>query len=71
MFFKMRALKNFVIFTGKTPVLESLFNKVAGLKAYNFIKKELEHRCFPIIFKNTFFCRTPPMDTFFLALLLL
>ena len=23
----------------KTPVLESLFNKVAGLKACNFIKK--------------------------------
>ena len=26
----------------KTPVLESLFNKVAGLKAYNFIKKRLQ-----------------------------
>ena len=24
----------------KTPVLESLFNKVAGLKAYNFIKRD-------------------------------
>ena len=32
----------------KTPVLESLFNKVAGLKAYNLIKKRLRHRCFPV-----------------------
>ena len=31
MFFKIGVLKNFPIFTGNT-VLESLFNKVAGLK---------------------------------------
>ena len=31
----------------KTPVLKSLFNKVAGLKACNFIKKRLQRRCFP------------------------
>ena len=31
----------------KTPVLESLFNKVAGLKACNFIKKRFQHRRFP------------------------
>ena len=31
MFFKADVLKNFAIFTGKIPVLESLFNKVAGL----------------------------------------
>ena len=30
----------------KTPVLESLFNKAAGLKA--FIKKRLQRRCFPV-----------------------
>ena len=29
-------------------MLEPLFNKVAGLKAYNFIKKRLQHRCFPV-----------------------
>ena len=29
-------------------MFESLFNKVAGLKAYNFIKKRLQHRCFPV-----------------------
>ena len=31
----------------KTPVLESLFNKLAGQKACNFIKKRFQHRCFP------------------------
>ena len=29
-------------------MLESLFNKVAGLKACNFIKKRFQHRCFPV-----------------------
>ena len=29
-------------------MLESLFNKVVDLKAWNFIKKRLEHRCFPV-----------------------
>ena len=32
----------------KTPVLESLFNKVAGLQACNFIEKRLQQRCFPV-----------------------
>ena len=32
----------------KTPVLESLFNKVAGLKAYIFIQKRHQHSCFPV-----------------------
>ena len=32
----------------KTPVLEYLFHKVAGLKTCNFIKKRLLHRCFPV-----------------------
>ena len=27
-------------------VLKSLFNKVAGLQAWNFIKKRLQHSCF-------------------------
>ena len=30
--------------TTMIPVLESLFNKVAGLKACNFIEKRLQHR---------------------------
>ena len=29
-------------------MLESLFNEVADVKACNFIKKTLQHRCFPV-----------------------
>ena len=32
----------------KAPVSESLFNKVVGLQACNFIKKRLQHRFFPV-----------------------
>ena len=32
----------------KATVLDSLFNKVAGLKACNFMKKRLRHRCFAV-----------------------
>ena len=46
-FFKIGVLKNFAIFTGKHLCL-CLFNKVAGLKSCNFIKKRLQHRCFPV-----------------------
>ena len=31
-------------------MLESIFKKAAGLKACNFIKKRLQHRCFPVNF---------------------
>ena len=31
-------------------MLESLFNKAAGLLPYNFIKKRLQHRCFSVKF---------------------
>ena len=34
----------------KTLVLKSLLNKVAGRKTCNFIKKRLQHRCFPVNF---------------------
>ena len=37
---QISVLKNFANFTGK-PMLESLFNKVAGLQSCNFIKKRL------------------------------
>ena len=36
----------------KTPVSESLFNNVAGFKACKFIKKRLQHRCFPVNIAN-------------------
>ena len=39
------------------PVLESVFNKVAGLRACNFITKKLQQRCFPVKFAK--FVRTP------------
>ena len=29
-------------------MLESLFNKVAGIQTCNFIKKKLQHMCFPV-----------------------
>ena len=32
----------------KTSVVESLFSKVATLKACNFFKMRLQHRCFPV-----------------------
>ena len=40
MFFKIAVLKNFAITVKKTPVLQCLFNKVAGLQACIFIKKD-------------------------------
>ena len=30
----------------KTPLLESLFDRDANLRACNFIKKRLQHRCY-------------------------
>ena len=49
----MDFLKNFTIIT---LVLESLFNKVVGLKACNFTKKSIQHKCFPVNIAN--FLRT-------------
>ena len=46
MFFKIAILKDFAIFTGKWR--STSFIKVAGLKACNFIKKRLQHKCFPV-----------------------
>ena len=41
----------------KTPVLQSLFNKVATLQTCNFTKKRLQHRCF--LMNIATFLRTP------------
>ena len=41
----------------KAPVLGSLFNNAAGLQAWDFIKKILQHWCFPTKFAK--FLRTP------------
>ena len=50
----------------KAPVLESLFNKVAGLNAWRpatLLKRESNTGCFPVsianFFKKNFFYRTP------------
>ena len=40
-----RCSEKFRKFHRKTTVLESLFNKVAGLKACNFIEKRAQYRC--------------------------
>ena len=56
-FCRRRSSLKFRKFHWKTSVLESIFNKVAGLKACNFIKKRLQHTCFPI--KYAKFLRTP------------
>ena len=50
-------------------MLEAFFNKVAGLKACNFIKRRLQHRCFPEKFAN--FLRTPFFTEHLQCLLLL
>ena len=34
----------------KKPLLESLFNKVAGLQGCNFIAWRLQQRCLPVEF---------------------
>ena len=46
-FIKKTVVKNFAIFTGKY-LCQSLFNKVAGLHACNFIKKRHQRRGFPV-----------------------
>ena len=57
-FCKKGVLKIFTNFIGKHLCwLESLFNKVTGLKACYFIKTRLQHLCFPVKFAK--FLRTP------------
>ena len=48
MFYKIGLLKNFKRILRKTPLLESLFNAVAGLRPATALKKWLQQRCFPV-----------------------
>ena len=48
------------------PVLESLFHKVPVPKACNFVKKRLQHMCFPV----DKFLRTPILKNICVRLLL-
>ena len=57
MFFKISVLKNFANFILKHLWWSFLLKKVAALKARNFIKKKLQHRCFPVYIAK--FLRTP------------
>ena len=47
-------------------MLESFFDKIAGVQDCNFIKKSLKHRWFPVNFakflRTPFFYRTPPVS---------
>ena len=47
--FKKAVISNFELFTGKKLVLQSIFNKVAGLKACNFVKKETQTPVFELL----------------------
>ena len=53
---QIRCSEKFCKFHRKISVLESFFNKAAGLEACNPIKARLRHRCFPM--KFTKFLRT-------------
>ena len=52
----------------KTSVLVSIFDKVVGLEACNFIKMWFQHRCLPVniakFLKNNFFYRKSPVAPF-------
>ena len=56
-FCKKGVLKKFHKIHLKTPVSESLFNRVSGLRPASLLKKRLQHRCFQVNFAK--FLRTP------------
>ena len=55
-------------YSRETPVLESLFNKFAGLRTCNFIKKRLQLSCFVVNIVK--FLRTPILKNIIEQLLL-
>ena len=65
MLFKINVFKNFANFP-KKHMLESFFDEVADLKAVSLLKETpTQMFCCEVckIFKNTFFYRTPLVDT--------
>ena len=56
-FYKKSVLRNFTKFTGKHLYQRLFFNKVAGLRPANLLKKSHWHRCLPFNFAK--FLRTP------------
>ena len=67
-FCKKKVFLKLLQFHRKTPVLECLFNNVAGLEPCNFIKKILRHWCFPV--KVAKFLRTAILNNICKRLLL-
>ena len=65
MFFKIAVLKNFAITVKKTPVLQCLFNKVAGLQACIFIKKDSNTAVFLRKFYELPFSQNPPHCSYY------
>ena len=60
---KKGVLKKFNKFQLKTPLLESYFDRVSGLRAVTLLKKKLQHWCFQenlMKFPRTPFSQTPP-----------
>ena len=55
-------LKSFTKFTEKYLCWSHFFNTVACLKTWNFIKKRLQHRYFPVNFSKNIIYRTPLVD---------
>ena len=57
--FQNRCYQKFRNIHRKTSMLESVFNKVEGLKTCDFIKMRLQHTCFPVntakFLRTTFF----------------
>ena len=65
---KTAILKKFAIFKRKYLRYSLFFNKGAGLQAYNFILKRLQHRCSTVIISK--FLRAPILENIAERLLL-
>ena len=48
MFFKMDFLEDFALFTGKHLCWSLFLTKLQTFMSATFIKKRLQHRCFPV-----------------------
>ena len=59
-FYTKVIIKNFAIFTEKQLRWSLFLNKNAGLQSWNFIKKRLQHRFFPVNIAK--FLRTPVLE---------
>ena len=72
LFYKKKMFFGISQYSQKDKCVGVSFNKIAVLKACNFIKKKLQHRCFPVNiakFLRTAFYRTPLLAPAKLSLL--